>query len=384
MTIEDDNAHSACQDICDQFKGEFTTGFGKFFTLKEDGKHPDKGSSYHKISLPEIMNSMANPTKVEKHKAQWIIPSSHNSSEARSADEQKKFGKYWALVADIDKSNPNLALVIESTKQIFGDVFFLVWATPSCKPDDQRWRVLIPLSKFMNYRGYRACQTLWFREMGNHTIACDLSFINANQYLYLPNQGEFYTSYTHISGLLDLENWQHIEEAITYDKELFLQEKQMEKRREEREHDPDSPMANVCRVFDTIDVMLAAGYEMQPGKTDQLHVVGGTEGDYGVKVYPNDRWTSRHDTDAEAGNPNGDVCDIFERYHGWTRKDTVSVGFAVRAGFNPIGIPYHAVPAAVANWCTVLPFPEVITVAGGKTLNLSKAKENRQNGGGMS
>lgn len=345
MTTDTSNAPLAYTDPCTQFSGRFVTGYGEKYTHRKDNNtNRYAGQNYETVSLQDIINRMSNPQCVVKEEGQWIIPSSYSEFDARSAKAQEKHGRYWALVCDIDKSNPSIGKVIETTKAIFGDVFFLVWATSKCHPQDQRWRVLIPCKLPMDYVAFKSCQITWYTAMYQNGIKCDHKLLDAQQYNYLPNRGEFYHHQIVEGELFDQNNWQHLPKARAYG-EIMLAERRKKEERRPRFKDDYDVFANVREAFDLHDVLDKAGYIQNPSNPDQFRSPTSQSNGYAVQTYDDGGWNSLHGSDRDAGFVSGDVSDIFRRFFGWSQEDVIGVGLGLRAGFNPAGIPYKQIPA---------------------------------------
>lgn len=347
MSDELNNALLAQMDPCTQFSGKFVTGYGKTDT-HTIGKtvHRYTGQNYLTVNLQEIINRTQNPQAVDKDQGQWIIPSEYCAHDARLSKPQIEHGIYWALACDIDKGNPTVADVARVTKEIFGNVFFLLWSTPSCEPQDQRWRVLIPTKHPMGYRAFKAFQIVWFREMYNRQIQCDHALLKPNQILYLPNRGQFYHHEKHEGTLFDQHAWPYKRDAEAYHQNWLEAERKKQERRPKFE-DEYSPFAYVRKTFDLHTVLLTkeAGYIQNPNNPNQFRSPTSQSSGYAVETYNDGGWHSLHGSDREAGFTSGDVSDIFRRFFGWSHEDVIGTGLGLRAGFNPAGIPYKQIPA---------------------------------------
>jgi len=76
----------------------FVSGIGQYHTNEPGAQSPKE---YLAIGLCEIQALVDTPQKVEKAKAQWLIPSNHPS---RNFKEQEAHGEYGLLWADLDNT----------------------------------------------------------------------------------------------------------------------------------------------------------------------------------------------------------------------------------------------------------------------------------------
>lgn len=91
--------------------------------------------------------------------------------------------------------------VISAVLDVFGEVEWLVYATASEKPDDRRWRVLVPLARDIYGGLYRLHQQEFFARLA---LPTDAALERAAQLIYLPNKGIYYQWYHNTGPRLEL------------------------------------------------------------------------------------------------------------------------------------------------------------------------------------
>ena len=120
------------------------SGFGRYHTNEPDEKKPHKRlTPYVGVSWADIIPTLKDPPKVEKNRAQWLIPSTLLS---RDLAAQKAEGRFALLWADLDKNPPSFdvigAILIDA-----GIDTFELYSSRSATLDNQRCRLVIPLSE---------------------------------------------------------------------------------------------------------------------------------------------------------------------------------------------------------------------------------------------
>ncbi|NDF98914.1 MAG: hypothetical protein EB101_08325, partial [Chitinophagia bacterium] len=164
------------------------SGFGKY--------HGKNVGSYAEITYTQIQALVDNPQQVEKDVAQWVIPS---TLQTRVHAEQREFGEFWMLWADLDKNPLNINLVEELVRALGCD--YEIYASRSATSGLPKCRVLIPLPYGISGADWLICQRLLndhFEHEGRMTP--DRTTQKAGQPCYLPNRGKYYFSRSRREG----------------------------------------------------------------------------------------------------------------------------------------------------------------------------------------
>ena len=166
---------------------EFCSGYGQYHSpsAKSNSK-PLVG-----ITWGAVLHLIDEPQKLDKPQAQWLIPSTHKS---RVAKDQREYGQYWLLWADIDEDAPELCDLSEALKTIIGLRSFEIYTSKSATEDNPKARILIPLDKALTCQQWIDCQTIINDRLEEHFIAPDRVNERPSQLCYLPNDGSFYRS----------------------------------------------------------------------------------------------------------------------------------------------------------------------------------------------
>lgn len=181
----------------------FVSGIGQTHT-DEPGKEYRR--PYLSITLAEIREMVNNPPSVPKEKGRWFIPS---TLRRRDFAEQRQHGEYWMLWADLDKDPKPLSELDEAVLYLLDMRDYEVYASRSARPSYQKGRVLIPLAVPLSGTDWLACQKVLNDKLEAAGFKTDRASERAAQLCYLPNRGEFYTSYNLRTGecFNPLEAW---------------------------------------------------------------------------------------------------------------------------------------------------------------------------------
>lgn len=179
---------------------KMVSGMGKYHTNDADPDIPDKKlTPYVFVEWSYITTMAKNPPKVDKSKAQWVIPSTYSS---RRAEDHRAHGEYWVLCFDFDE---NTTLNLDEVDDLFYEIFknrfgidmqdfeTLLYYSNSATPEKLKCRVFIPLAVGVSYRVYESVLTLLNDAIEAEGLIPDRSPQKSpNQVLYLPNRGEHY------------------------------------------------------------------------------------------------------------------------------------------------------------------------------------------------
>jgi hypothetical protein len=171
---------------------KMTSGFGQFHTNEPDPAKPDKKlTTYLTIGYADICKIVDKPPSVPKAQAQWLIPSILPS---RSFKEQEELGKFFMLWADLDDHPPTLPDLAVMVESIIGDSDYEIYNTSSAMPDNQKARILIPLSEPLRGADWMLAQQTLNDKLEALGIKPDRASERPAQLCYLPNKGKFYGS----------------------------------------------------------------------------------------------------------------------------------------------------------------------------------------------
>jgi len=203
-------------------KNELCSGYGQHHS--PNASHNPKPLAG--VTWEEILELVDNPQKVGKSEAQWLIPSTLKS---RAAIDQKAHGEYWLLWADIDENPPVLEILKDVISSIVFGCDFEAYTSYSATNNNQKARVLIPLSEAINPQLWVVCQQALNNALEERGITPDRVNERPSQLCYLPNDGGYYrhSSIRNRSNFkpaeafsAELERLEEIREATIKTKEL--------------------------------------------------------------------------------------------------------------------------------------------------------------------
>lgn len=241
------------------------SGLGKYAT-DHDGATPERLTN---ITFDEVRALVDAPQQgVDKDRAQWLIPSTHQSRK-----NHDKNGVRPLLWADIDDPKGR---TIEQTAEVLQDMLgncdFEVYASRSAKADRQKCRILIPLAQALQAKEWLVAAEVFRTKLGEAGIESDPASEKLGQVLYLPNRGEFYDSASSRGGDLfePLAGWAHEikqrqEEIERQAKTTKAAQEAARKRREALVASRSasgfkSPIEAFNAAFDVTDILIRNGY----------------------------------------------------------------------------------------------------------------------------
>jgi len=237
------------------------SGFGKY--------HGKNVGSYASITYEQIQALVDNPQQVEKDVALRVIPS---TLKTRVHAEQREFGDFWMLWADLDKNPLNINLVEELVRALGCD--YEIYASRSAVPGLPKCRVLIPLPYGISGADWLICQRLlndhFYHEGG---VTPDRTTQQAGQPCYLPNRGSYYFSRSRREGAFFdvLAVWQENIEVVRGIVAAEMAQKAAEKEARERAQasktvDPSKSLIHAFNDAYAIgDLLFEAGYDEKDG-----------------------------------------------------------------------------------------------------------------------
>lgn len=240
---------------------KMVSGIGQFHTNEPDKA---KRTPYLTIGYSDIVALVDKPQQVDKSQAQWLIPSSYQS---RNFKEQEQHGRYFCLWADLDQRPFTLSVLETILKDIIPSDYE-IYNTSSANVDNQKARILIPLTEPLNFADWSMSQQVLNNELERLKVIPDRANERAAQLCYLPNRGKFYGSRSQRDGYFfnPLVAWSN--EITVKRDELATQQAEISKAKqlatEKRAALKLSDAPNLIAAFNLAytpdEFLLAAGY----------------------------------------------------------------------------------------------------------------------------
>ena len=303
----------------------FPTGYGQFDSNKKSGV------DYASVTGAGIVELTLNPLETPKESAQWFIPSAYIAHDARRHEAQREHGQFHWLTLDVDSGNLHLEAIKETLGKVAGKVAWIVYATRSARPDNRKWRALIPLAAPIPGRDYSDTQNAFFGLLEAATqgaLVPDRALSRPGQLVYLPNRGAFYEFDLNKSSRLSLRGHVIARKRDEKREALVLAQQESEAQRRHRNiarHDSaaDSPLEAFNQNHTLEDLMTRYGFE-QAGKSQDWRSPLQTSNSFAVRCF-GDYAVSLSGSDDAAGlgkrTPSGarvfDCFDLFVHFeHG--------------------------------------------------------------------
>lgn len=304
------------------------------------------GEDYQTVTLASLFT--LEPANADKMAGPAFIPSSYHDYDAREHGVQRVRGEYVALACDIDKGNIAPRQVQDLVKAFCGDAAWLIYSSPNARPNDRRWRVIMPLETPVSFDDWHDAQNALFNFMGAAGVECDRALERAAQPVFLPNvpdthkSGEalrdaagnplYYqraTTGTNAPGLSLDEG--AVEAGIIQirrkraedDAERERLRREAEKRRATRDAITTSGgdlIADFARSTTIATLLESYGYKQSPRNPDDWHSPYQQGETYATRIM-GDKWVSLSSSDASAGlgaqcstGCYGDAYDLFVHF----------------------------------------------------------------------
>lgn len=147
--------------------------------------HIETGEDYATVTLAEVFTMQ--PADAPKGEGPAFIPSTFCEYNAREHATQRDHGEYIALTGDIDSGNHALDHIEKLVRGFVGDAAWLIYSSAHARPNDMRWRVVIPLARTLPYEHWFDAQNAFFNFMDEANVIMDRALDRAAQPVYLPN-----------------------------------------------------------------------------------------------------------------------------------------------------------------------------------------------------
>lgn len=116
-----------------------------------------------------------------------MIPSTYCDYDAREHAAQRERGRFIALTGDVDGGNHSLDTIRQGVTDFVTGAAWLIYSSAHARPDDMRWRIIIPLADEQPFEAWHDAQLAFFAFMEARGIAMDHALARAAQPVYLPN-----------------------------------------------------------------------------------------------------------------------------------------------------------------------------------------------------
>lgn len=320
---------------------QFCTGQGQLDTPK-GGAAP-----YATITGAEIVRMVKDPPNVAKERAQWFIPSSYAAHDARSHDAQRQNGAFWFLPLDVDENNLAMAEIEDALVTVLGDVVRMIYSTRSAKPDERKWRALIPLAEPVAGADYADTVAAFFdllEQASGGVLIPDRALARPGQLVYLPNRGDYYDHKIIKAQRLDL----------AADHSVIIRREDTRRQRAEAEararswkawksQQAPTDTSSIVDAFNSAssvaDLLTHYGYQRAGNSNDYRSPFQQSSGSYATRDF-GDFWISLSASDAaqgigretKTGQRFGDAFDLFVHFeHGGDFAAAVRA-YAVESG----------------------------------------------------
>jgi hypothetical protein len=233
--------------------------------------HTDRNRPLSTVEWDDITALVDNPQDVEKHHAQWFIPS---TLLVRAKERQEAGGEFWALWLDIDDAPPAISVVADFIDGVTGGCRYEVYTSKSATIETPKSRVLIPLAKALTPSQYRACIEGLNDKLEGAGTKPDRSNEGISQLLFLPNEGEHYESQSNRTGPY-FDPLEAFSDAIAAKQEAIkVQESAITeriknaqlKRSERLAHGFKSPIDAFNAAYVVEEILTQSGYEQRGHK----------------------------------------------------------------------------------------------------------------------
>lgn len=318
---------------------------------------------YRAQPLGELLAN-CQPQSAPKKSALAFLPSLYAEFDARDHAAQRERGQFVALVGDIDKGNHPLDLVADKVAAVVGEAAWTIYSTASARPDDRRWRVVIPLAEAVGFDVWHDAQLALVEALRGDGFELDMSAARAGQIAFLPNvpaeardaanEPLFFERVASDPAAPGLELWhgtiadaiaslQAQREADDAERERIKAEAIKRRPRNPASSDDGGSMIEAFNRENTLSTMLERhGYEQSPRHGQDWRSPMQTSDSFATRVIEGGKWISLSASDAASGLGErcaagcfGDAFDLFAHFeHGGDRKAALRVLHTERKASN--------------------------------------------------
>jgi hypothetical protein len=127
------------------------------------------------------------PESRPKDKAPAFLPSMYCDYDARCHEVQRERGKFVALTGDNDEGNHSRERIEQLVAEFVGESAWLVFTSSHARPNNMRWRIIVPLAEPVVFELWHDAQTAFFKFMEQNGVKMDRSLARSGQPVYLQN-----------------------------------------------------------------------------------------------------------------------------------------------------------------------------------------------------
>lgn len=329
--------------------------------------HIATGEDYETRTLASLF--ALDPGNAPKLDGLAFIPSTYHDYDARSHAAQRTEGRFVALCGDVDKGNHPLDRIETMVRGFVGEAAWLIFSTAHARPEDMRWRIVIPLAQPLSFDDWHDAQNAFFALMEYGGVEMDHALDRAGQLVYLPNVPAvhaktgtalrdeagaplFYrraTTGTSAPGLrTDEGQIASGIEAIVRKRQEDERERERiraeaERRRANRPHSDDAPiLEDFNRTNPIANLLELYGYKQSPRHPEDWRSPHQTGESYATRIM-GEKWVSLSASDVAArvgekcaAGCFGDAYDLFAHYeHGGDHKAAFRALYQERRASQP-------------------------------------------------
>ena len=245
-----------------------TSGYGQYHTNEACLHKPTKElTPYLTIDMDVIRALVDHPQRVDKAKAQWLMPS---ILPVRNFEQQRTDGECPIMWVDFDTNPLPLKQLEVKVKEMLGDTAnFELYTTASATEDNPKSRLIIPLESHLTGFEFISCQQVLNDKFEALGIIVDRSAEEPAQLCYLPNRGDYYEVLTKRDGIdvSPLQHWAVDLKAKNEVKDLARKAKDkakleaLEKRNTLPLSDTPNLIEHFNRAYSCEEILEQAGYD---------------------------------------------------------------------------------------------------------------------------
>lgn len=306
---------------------ELCTGRGIFHT-NNPSSNPRK--AYQPISLEGIHRMLQKPERIVKDKAQWVIFSNITNEYGRDSKYLYKNANFYAIWADIDKSN----LKIEELKEIMEEIgaYSFIYTTKSATQINPRYRLIVVLEKPVPACTYTELQQMLNVFLESYGIDIDNTNEKIGQLCFLPNAGQYYDFRIIESQRLSISKFHKLFTTKNLKVPKTLPNHRGEEKNRTKKNSKNlSNNTNLIQLFNSQfkvdDLLKKYGYTKKGNRwtspLSKTQIAG--------VVVKGERWLSKHESDAMAGigrqNKEGCSGDAFDLFCYFECQNSISGAF---------------------------------------------------------
>jgi hypothetical protein len=225
----------------------------------------------------------------------WMIPSTLIS---RVHAEQKAHGAFHYLWGDLDKHPPRIDDVAAHIETLTNGADVEIYSSRSATQENQKQRIIIPLSEPLSGRVWHECQALLNGSFEAVGIVPDQANEACGQLCYLPNRGIHYEtrSRRNKQWFNPLVTWADelnaLRERNQIEAALAAERREQARREAQKKRETLGPSRDLIGAFNAAiplaDVLIGAGYTQHPTQDHRFRHPNSESGSFSASI-KNDR-----------------------------------------------------------------------------------------------